>query len=139
MNNDGPLLPPGSPEVWVGGLSEAVIAVAARSADAWNGWGLDAADFAEKATALRRAADGREVAATWGGIALVGEDTGDLDRLIADRRGRGMSTEGVWTGTSAQLRDFVDELADSGATWFVVLPVGPADRLELIADTLRTG
>jgi alkanesulfonate monooxygenase SsuD/methylene tetrahydromethanopterin reductase-like flavin-dependent oxidoreductase (luciferase family) len=135
----GPLLPPGSPEVWVGGLSEAVIAVAARSADAWNGWGLDAADFAEKATALRRAADGREVAATWGGIALVGEDTGDLDRLIADRRGKGMSTEGVWTGTSAQLREFVDELADSGARWFVVLPVGPADRLELIADTLRTG
>ena len=37
----GPLLPPGAPAVWVGGLSDPVMAIAARVADAWNGWGLD--------------------------------------------------------------------------------------------------
>jgi alkanesulfonate monooxygenase SsuD/methylene tetrahydromethanopterin reductase-like flavin-dependent oxidoreductase (luciferase family) len=135
----GPLLPPGSPEVWVGGLSDAVISVAGRSADAWNGWGLDAGAFASSASKLHDAAEGRDVAATWGGIALVGEDAADLDHLLADRRAKGLSTEGVWTGTASQLRGFVDALADAGATWFVVLPVGPADRLDLIAQTLRAG
>jgi hypothetical protein len=43
----------------------------------------------------------------------------------------------VWTGTTGDLRGFADELAGVGATWFVMLPVGPPDRLDLIADTLR--
>jgi len=134
----GPLLPSGEPALWVGGLSEAVLAVAARSADAWNGWGLDAAGFAAKADRLRELANGREVAATWGGIALVGEDEADLRALIAARHGNGLSLEGVWTGTAEALTGFAGELQDAGAAWFVVLPVGPPDRLDLIARTLRS-
>jgi alkanesulfonate monooxygenase SsuD/methylene tetrahydromethanopterin reductase-like flavin-dependent oxidoreductase (luciferase family) len=132
----GPLLPPGSPALWVGGLSDAVIGVAARTADAWNGWGLDVEAFAAKAALLRELAGGRDVTPTWGGIALVAEDRAELERLVAARAEKGLSLEGVWTGTSEELRAFVAALQDLGAGWFVVLPVGPADRLDLIVGTL---
>ena len=133
----GPLVPAGAPELWVGGLSDAVLSIAARSADAWNGWGQDPDAFAASVGRLRALADGRDVAATWGGIALVGEDRADLDRLLADRDERGLPREGLWTGTTAELRAFAGRLEDAGAAWCIVLPVGPPDRLELIAGTLR--
>jgi alkanesulfonate monooxygenase SsuD/methylene tetrahydromethanopterin reductase-like flavin-dependent oxidoreductase (luciferase family) len=132
----GPLLPPGAPELWVGGLSDAILRVAARVADAWNGWGLDRAGFAEKAARLRELAGDRAVAPTWGGIALVGEDAADLDRLVAARAERGRSLDGVWSGTADELRRFVDDLGAAGAAWFIVLPAGPADRLDVIAAAL---
>jgi alkanesulfonate monooxygenase SsuD/methylene tetrahydromethanopterin reductase-like flavin-dependent oxidoreductase (luciferase family) len=133
---DGPLAPAGAPELWVGGLSEAVLAIAARTADAWNGWGQDPDAFAASVARLRALADGREVGSTWGGIALVGEDRDELDRLLAERAERGLSRDGLWTGTASGLRDFAGRLEDVGATWCIVLPVGPPDRLELIAETL---
>ena len=134
---DGPLAPAGAPELWVGGLSEAVIAIAARTADAWNGWGQDPIAFSASAARLRELADGREVAPTWGGIALVGEDRADLDRLLAERDRRGLPRDGLWAGTADELRAFADSLAETGATWCILLPVGPPDRLDLIARTLR--
>jgi alkanesulfonate monooxygenase SsuD/methylene tetrahydromethanopterin reductase-like flavin-dependent oxidoreductase (luciferase family) len=133
----GPLLPPGSAERWVGGLSDPVLAVAARSADAWNGWGLDADAFGVAAARLRELAGGRAVSPTWGGIALVGRDRAELERLVADRVAAGRPLDGVWVGTSAELRGFVGALGDHGATWFVVLPGGPDDRPDVIADALR--
>jgi len=132
----GPLLPSGAPQLWVGGRSDAVLGVAARVADAWNGWGDDLAGFTTKAARLKELADGRAVAPTWAGIALVGEDASDLERLLATRAAKGMSTDGVWTGTAAGLRSFVDDLGDAGATWFVVLPAGPPDRIDVIAAAL---
>jgi len=132
----GPLLPAGAPQLWVGGRSDAVLGVAARVADAWNGWGDDVAGFAANAARLRELADGRAVSPTWSGIALVGEDDADLDRLLAARSAKGVSTDGIWTGTSAELRSFVDGLGEAGATWFVVLPAGPADRIDVIAAAL---
>jgi alkanesulfonate monooxygenase SsuD/methylene tetrahydromethanopterin reductase-like flavin-dependent oxidoreductase (luciferase family) len=133
----GPLLPRAPLALWVGGLSDSVLGVAAHVADAWNGWGLEAGAFASKAARLRELAGGREVSPTWGGIALVGEDDADLRRLLEERERRGLPIEGVWRGTAAELRSFVDELGSAGATWYVVLPAGPADRLDLIAETLR--
>jgi alkanesulfonate monooxygenase SsuD/methylene tetrahydromethanopterin reductase-like flavin-dependent oxidoreductase (luciferase family) len=132
----GPLLPHGSPELWVGGRSESVLGVAARVADAWNGWGDDADGFAAKAVRLRELAGDRPVAPTWGGIALVGETRDDLDRLLTARTAKGLPTDGVWMGTAAELRSFVDALGEAGATWFVVLPAGPPDRLDVIAGAL---
>jgi alkanesulfonate monooxygenase SsuD/methylene tetrahydromethanopterin reductase-like flavin-dependent oxidoreductase (luciferase family) len=132
----GPLLPPGSPQLWVGGRSEAVLGVAARVADAWNGWGDDVVGFAAKAARLRELAGERPVSPTWGGIALVGETAEDLERLLKERTAKGLPTEGVWTGTTTELRSFVDALGEAGATWFVVLPAGPPDRLDVIAEAL---
>jgi alkanesulfonate monooxygenase SsuD/methylene tetrahydromethanopterin reductase-like flavin-dependent oxidoreductase (luciferase family) len=134
----GPLLPPGSPQLWVGGRSDAVLGVAARVADAWNGWGDDVEGFASKAARLRDLAGGRSVAPTWAGIVLVGETAADLERLLMERTAKGLPTEGIWTGTAAQLRSFVDALGEGGATWFVVLPAGPIDRLDVIAGALIT-
>ncbi len=133
----GPLLPSGSPALWVGGLSDAVVGIAARTADAWNGWGLDVDGFARRVSLLREGAEGRAVVPTWGGIALVGEDRDNLDRLLAEREAKGLSIDGVWTGTAAELRMFASALEELGAAWLVVLPAGPADRLDLIASTLR--
>jgi alkanesulfonate monooxygenase SsuD/methylene tetrahydromethanopterin reductase-like flavin-dependent oxidoreductase (luciferase family) len=132
----GPLTPAGSPELWVGGRSEAVLGVAGRVADAWNGWGYDVDGFTSRAARLRELAGARPVAPTWGGIALVGEDPADLERLKRDREAKGLPLDGVWTGTAAELQAFVDELAAAGATWFVVLPAGPTDRVEVIASAL---
>ena len=129
----GPLMPPGEPAIWVGGLSDAVLAVAARVADAWNGWGLDAEAFAARAATLHQLAGGRAVSPTWAGIALVGEDRADLDRLLAQRAERRLPLDGVWAGTAGQWGRFTDDLREAGATWCVVLPAGPPDRLDVIA------
>jgi alkanesulfonate monooxygenase SsuD/methylene tetrahydromethanopterin reductase-like flavin-dependent oxidoreductase (luciferase family) len=131
----GPLLPPGAPELWVGGRSEPVLAAAARRADAWNGWGLDADGFRAAAASVRRLADGRKVQLTWGGIVLVGEDRPDLDRLLADRSERGLPMD-IWQGTVDDLRSFAGELEDVGASWFIAQPVGGGERLELVAAVL---
>lgn len=132
----GPLLPPGSPELWVGGRSAEVIGVAARSADAWNGWALDAGGFESAAGELRRLAGGRPVVPTWGGIVLVGTDEDDLDRLRDERRTRGLSMD-VWQGHAEELRGFVGRLEAAGCAWVIVLPVGGEDRIDVVADALH--
>jgi alkanesulfonate monooxygenase SsuD/methylene tetrahydromethanopterin reductase-like flavin-dependent oxidoreductase (luciferase family) len=131
----GPLLPPGRPELWIGGRSDPVVAAAARQADAWNGWALDADGFRTAAATLRRLADGREVRPTWGGIVLVGRDEDELDRLRAERAAKGLPMD-VWQGTTAAFASFVAELEDAGCTWTIVLPAGGEGRLELVAEAL---
>jgi alkanesulfonate monooxygenase SsuD/methylene tetrahydromethanopterin reductase-like flavin-dependent oxidoreductase (luciferase family) len=132
----GPLLPAGDPELWVGGRSAEVIAVAARAADAWNGWAMDAERFEVAAGELRRLAGDRTVVPTWGGIALVGTDEGDLERLQEERRTKGLSMD-VWQGDAAALRSFADRLGEAGCSWLIVLPVGGEDRIEVVAEALR--
>ena len=131
----GPLLPTGAPELWIGGRSEAVLAAAARRADAWNGWAMDAGVFRAAAATVTRLAEGRAVSVTWGGIVLVGEDPADLDRLRADRASRGLPMD-LWQGTAADLRAFAGELEDAGASWLIAQPVGGQGRLELVAGVL---
>jgi alkanesulfonate monooxygenase SsuD/methylene tetrahydromethanopterin reductase-like flavin-dependent oxidoreductase (luciferase family) len=132
----GPLLPPGEPELWVGGRSARVIQAAARSADAWNGWAMDADVFEAAAAELRRFAGGRSVAPTWGGIALVGTDESDLERLRDERRSRGLSMD-VWQGDAEAFRSFSGRLEEAGCSWVVVLPVGGEDRIDVVAGALR--
>jgi alkanesulfonate monooxygenase SsuD/methylene tetrahydromethanopterin reductase-like flavin-dependent oxidoreductase (luciferase family) len=137
----GPILPEASPPVWVGGTGERVLGAAARSADAWNGWGLDVEGFRTRAAAVARLAeeagrDPSEVPPTWGGIVLVGEDRADLERLQAEREAQGPAWA-PWSGTAEDLRAFAEALAEAGCAWFVCLAAGPPDRQELIARTLR--
>ncbi|HTG48252.1 MAG TPA: LLM class flavin-dependent oxidoreductase [Actinomycetota bacterium] len=141
----GPLLPPGAPQVWVGGVSDRVLGIAARAADAWNAWGLEIEPFVARAEALAglaRAAgrDPAEVPPTWAGIALVAEDAAALDRLASERGEKGLTMD-IWRGTVDDLRRLRDAVAAAGAggTWLVVVAAGPADRAELIAATLRAG
>jgi alkanesulfonate monooxygenase SsuD/methylene tetrahydromethanopterin reductase-like flavin-dependent oxidoreductase (luciferase family) len=131
----GPLLPPGEPELWIGGRSDAVLAAAARRGDAWNGWAMDADAFLAAAATVRRLSDGRAVDVTWGGIVLVGADAADLDRLRADRERRGLPMD-VWQGTADDLRSFAARVEETGAAWFIPQPVGTGQRLELVASVL---
>lgn len=66
--------------VWVGGAARRVAPVVAL-ADAWNGWGLDAAAMADAIAIVR--AEAPEAGITWGGVARPGEEgaTGLVDRL----------------------------------------------------------
>jgi alkanesulfonate monooxygenase SsuD/methylene tetrahydromethanopterin reductase-like flavin-dependent oxidoreductase (luciferase family) len=139
----GPLLPPGSPEVWIGGRSDRVLGVAARAGDAWNGWSLDAEGFEARASTLARLAAeaGRipsDVPPTWGGIALVGEDAADLARLEEERASKGLPMD-VWRGTLEDLRSFARRLEAAGCAWFVCIAAGPADRAALIRDAVGHG
>ncbi|HLB39322.1 MAG TPA: hypothetical protein VJM84_02620, partial [Actinomycetota bacterium] len=81
--------------------------------------------------------DPAEVSPTWAGIVLVGEGVAALATLEADRAATGGSLD-VWRGTLDDLRRLRDRVLQTGATWMIPLAAGPADRLELVADTLRS-
>jgi alkanesulfonate monooxygenase SsuD/methylene tetrahydromethanopterin reductase-like flavin-dependent oxidoreductase (luciferase family) len=132
----GPLVPPGHPELWIGGRSDPIVAAAARRADAWNGWAMSAEGFRAAAATLRRLAEGRDVMPTWGGIVLVARDDAELERLLADRAERGLTID-LWHGTAAAFASFVDELTDAGCGWTIVVPVGGDDRIGVVAEALR--
>ncbi len=133
----GPLLPPprtpGGPPVWVGGFADAVVRLAGREADAWNGWGMGADEFGRKARLLREEAlaAGREAAPTWAGILVVGRDDDEVARRMRARAERGLETD-VWGGTVRQLVEWFRVLEGLGATWAVVVP-GGTDQVQLIA------
>jgi alkanesulfonate monooxygenase SsuD/methylene tetrahydromethanopterin reductase-like flavin-dependent oxidoreductase (luciferase family) len=147
---DGPLRPPpvrpGGPPVWVGAQAQEVIRIAGEVADGWNGWGLDVDAFAARGRLLTEARDGARTTggggrgrgvpeATWAGIALVGSDEDELERLWERRRAQGL-TEEVWTGTAPDLVRFLDALADAGASWAVIVTAGPSDRRRLLAEAV---
>jgi alkanesulfonate monooxygenase SsuD/methylene tetrahydromethanopterin reductase-like flavin-dependent oxidoreductase (luciferase family) len=135
---DGPVLPAperaGGPPVWLGGQADEVVRIAARSADGWNGWGLDPQAFRAKAELLSEEAAraGRDGEATWAGIVLAATDPNELTELLERRRARGLDDE-AWTGTTEELATFLQGLEAAGATWAVMVPAGPADRRSLIA------
>ena len=134
----GPILPPASPPVWVGGLSDGVVRAAARAAQAWNGWGLGLDAFTDRVRALRGFAieagrDPGEVPPTWAGIVLVGRDRAELETLDRARDDQGLPGD-LWRGTLDELRRFIEGLAALGTTWCIVLPAGPRDRLEVVAE-----
>jgi alkanesulfonate monooxygenase SsuD/methylene tetrahydromethanopterin reductase-like flavin-dependent oxidoreductase (luciferase family) len=138
----GPLLPPpvrpGGPPIWIGGFADAVVRLAAAEADAWNGWGMGVVEFTRKVRLLREAAGGRPVSATWAGIVVVGRDDNEVGRLLDQRSARGLEP-GVWSGTTPSLRIHLDALAAAGSTWAVLVPGGPPDRLDVIAEEVIPG
>jgi alkanesulfonate monooxygenase SsuD/methylene tetrahydromethanopterin reductase-like flavin-dependent oxidoreductase (luciferase family) len=139
----GPLLPPpatpGGPPLWLGGTSNAVVDLAGRIADGWNGWGLEPERFEAKAARLSASAaasGGRRVEPTWAGLALVGRDRGDVDRMLAERTDRGLGIGDLWAGTIEELATMFARLRSSGASWAVLMLAGPADRLDVVGAAL---
>jgi alkanesulfonate monooxygenase SsuD/methylene tetrahydromethanopterin reductase-like flavin-dependent oxidoreductase (luciferase family) len=135
----GPLLPrpAAPPPVWVGGQAEAVVRLAARSADGWNGWGSTPESFRVKADLLREEAAraGREgaVEATWAGIVVVGEDEAEAKSLADEREAKGIDALG-FHGSGEGFAGFLEDLADAGATWAAVVLAGPGDRKALVGE-----
>jgi alkanesulfonate monooxygenase SsuD/methylene tetrahydromethanopterin reductase-like flavin-dependent oxidoreductase (luciferase family) len=133
----GPVLPPprtpGGPPVWIGGVSEEVVRLAARAGDGWNGWSLDPETFADRAALLRAEAGARPVEPTWGGAAVVGDDHRDAERRAAARRARGITGD-AFIGDPDEAAGFLSALAEAGAAWAVLLVAGGESRLETIAE-----
>lgn len=129
---EGPLAPRARPPIWIGGLADPIVRMAARMADGWNGWGIDPDRFRRKVALLREEAGGRPVEATWAGIVLVGRDEEEREALEARRRDRRME-DAFWGGTVRDLAVFLDELRGAGADWAILVAAGPRDRRELIA------
>lgn len=135
----GPVLPgpsvPGGPPVWIGGFADAVVRIAAAEADAWNGWGMSIPEFAKKADLLRRTAAERDraVQATWAGIVVVGRDEDEAGAMLDDRFRKNMLETNVWAGSAHSLIWWLEGLGTAGAEWAVLVPAGPADRVEMIA------
>lgn len=134
----GPLLPPpateAGPPIWIGGFADAVVRIAAQEADAWNGWGMSLTEFTRKARLLREEAQAseRRAEATWAGIVVLGRDDDEVGRMLDGRRSRGLEAD-VWAGTPAALHEWMERLTEVGASWAVLVPGGPPDRVELIA------
>jgi alkanesulfonate monooxygenase SsuD/methylene tetrahydromethanopterin reductase-like flavin-dependent oxidoreductase (luciferase family) len=76
-----------APEVWVGGRSPAILRLAGRVGDGWNGWGGDVPGLAADVAAVRAAAGGRRLELSWGGIAVLGRDDEEAARLPGPRGG----------------------------------------------------
>ena len=133
---EGPLRPPpaeGGPPVWIGAQADAVVRMAGRLADGWNGWGLTPDAFRRKVEVLEEAAGGRPVTPTWAGIVLTGADRAETDELVRRRRERGMDDE-AWTGTVDELVAYLRALEEAGARWAIPVLAGPADRRALVAE-----
>jgi alkanesulfonate monooxygenase SsuD/methylene tetrahydromethanopterin reductase-like flavin-dependent oxidoreductase (luciferase family) len=125
----GPLA--GRPAVWVGGTGPSALALAGRLGDAWNGWGRTPEELAAGLAEARRVAEaaGRDpaaVAGTWAGQVLVAADGREAeDRLAAwgaDRPPAEVAR--VLAGDPGAVVARLRALADAGASWCVLAPVG---------------
>ena len=127
-------LPAASPadlRLWVGGWGPRVVRLAAERADGWNAWGGGAARFEAAVLALRAAARGRAVEATWGGTLVLGTDENDA-RAKLGRRDPTAYVVGGPEQVAAELRT----LAAAGAGHLIVSFHDARDpsALELLAS-----
>jgi alkanesulfonate monooxygenase SsuD/methylene tetrahydromethanopterin reductase-like flavin-dependent oxidoreductase (luciferase family) len=136
----GPLLPPpvrdGGPPIWIGGRSEAIVRIAARVADGWNGWGPDLEEFGARTRLLHdeAARAGRHgVEATWSGIVLVAASEEEAEAGVRARDAKGMAPV-AWSGGAERFAAFLGDLAAAGATWAVVVLAGQRGRRALLAE-----
>jgi alkanesulfonate monooxygenase SsuD/methylene tetrahydromethanopterin reductase-like flavin-dependent oxidoreductase (luciferase family) len=121
----------GGPEVWVGGTGPSALALAGRLGDAWNGWGRTPEELAAGLAEARRAAaaagrDPAAVAGTWGGQVLVAPDAREAEARLAAWGGDRPPAEvaRVLAGDPGAVLARLRALADAGASWCVLAPVG---------------
>src|SRR5262249_8009044 len=143
---EGQILPAplrrGGPPLWIGGTSDRVIGVAARLADAWDGWGLAGGGVGGKEKLLDGLSksgsgerdDPRATGdATGGGIVLIAEDEVEAERLLAERISRGRPAP-AFAGSAGRAVEWLASLRQAGAAWAVLLLAGSTDRLALVAE-----
>lgn len=77
---------PSQARLWVGGRADDALAIAARYADAWNGWGGTEQGFARDAATVASYAKGRPIEPTWGGVVKPGSPAALAEKLSAFAR-----------------------------------------------------
>lgn len=132
----GPILPEPDrlPQIWVGGASDAVADIAARNADAWNGWGMSVERFA--ATAAR--VTGAGAAVTWGGIVAVSRTESELADLLESRRAASLP-EPHWAGTPDAFVAWVEGLSAIDVRWVTMVVAGGGPAIEMLAGEVMPG
>lgn len=73
------------PAVWVGGLADEVLEIAARKADGWNAWGSTPQQFARDAATVAGLAGDRAVELSWAGQVILGSSDEDAREQLGSR------------------------------------------------------
>jgi alkanesulfonate monooxygenase SsuD/methylene tetrahydromethanopterin reductase-like flavin-dependent oxidoreductase (luciferase family) len=123
------------PPLWAAGRSAAVIRLAGRLADGWNGWGIRPEAFAAAVGTLREAAAGRAVEASWGGHAILARTDAEARSRLVERR----RPEHYVAGGPETLAGRLSELVATGARHLVLALADPAEpgTFELLAERVR--
>ena len=121
------------PTIWLGGRTSGLLRLAGELADGWNGWGGTPERFAEDARAVREAAGGREVAVTWAGSVVIGNDDEEAMRLLGKR-----DPKQHLVGSPERVAEGLAAFAAAGAEHIVcVLPHPTTDSYELLGGAVR--
>jgi alkanesulfonate monooxygenase SsuD/methylene tetrahydromethanopterin reductase-like flavin-dependent oxidoreductase (luciferase family) len=64
----------------------------------------------------------------------MGRDEHEASAMLNARREKGMVETDVWVGSVSSLIRWLDGLETAGASWAVLVPAGPPDRVDLIAE-----
>ena len=123
------------PALWAAGRSQAVIRLAGRLADGWNGWGVRPEAFAAAVRTLREAAAGRTLEASWGGLAILARTDAEARSRLAGRR----RPDHYVAGGPETLAGRLSELVAAGARHLVLALADSAEpgAFELLAERLR--
>jgi alkanesulfonate monooxygenase SsuD/methylene tetrahydromethanopterin reductase-like flavin-dependent oxidoreductase (luciferase family) len=123
-----------APDVWIGGRSPAVRALAGRLADGWNGWGGGPAELAADVASVRAAAGTRRVELSWGGIVVLGRDESEARELPGPRGG-----DDHISGGPKRVADLLAARAEAGAGHLIITfpDAGTRPVYELLAQEVR--
>lgn len=104
--------------VWVGGRSRALAEMAGAVADGFNVWGVPPPEFARRAADVRRAAAGRPVEISWGGLVQLGSSARSVS-LAENAVVLGGDSEAIARSLAAYV--------EAGASHLVITPAGVWD------------
>ncbi len=137
----------GGPPIWVGGRSDAALARAAKLADGYFGYFLDAKGIRERMARVRELAEGRSITCALMSFVRVEPDRDDALARARRRLGAlyGEGMEGAADrfgviGTLDDCRKRVAKLADAGVEHLVLSPIVDGDlrpQLDSIAELLK--
>ena len=107
------------PDLWLGGRSDDVLAIAGRYAAGWNAWQGSPARFAAAAQQLLSYSGGRALELSWGGIVVLAGSDSAAAELLGDKPATGRIVGGPETVATALSR-----YIEAGARHLIVTPFG---------------
>jgi alkanesulfonate monooxygenase SsuD/methylene tetrahydromethanopterin reductase-like flavin-dependent oxidoreductase (luciferase family) len=120
--------------VWVGGIAEAVLDVAAREADGWNAWGLSPERFATQAAQVSANAVRTPFECSWSGLVVLDETEDAANERSRTQR----AAPGTLVGGPQTIAAAFAALGAAGAAWVIVGAVDAANprTARLLGETV---